>query len=196
MLKEDQLRLLVLDGSEADVERLTQEFDRTGAKPVTRRVDAEHEFTAALKEFAPHAVIADHSNDTFSTADALRTVQRVRPAVPFIVLAHAIDESSAVATVRAGADDIVLKSNLKRIPTAVQAAMDTRRGLERLSNRQLEVLKLVAEGHTTREIAQQLSLSAKTVDTHRGEAMKRLGIHDVTALVRYAIRVGIVSSEA
>jgi DNA-binding CsgD family transcriptional regulator len=51
----------------------------------------------------------------------------------------------------------------------------------------------VADGHSTREIARRLKLSVKTVETHRGDMMKRLGMHDVVALVRYAVRVGLVA---
>jgi DNA-binding CsgD family transcriptional regulator len=54
------------------------------------------------------------------------------------------------------------------------------------------VLKLVTGGHRTREVAKRLGLSIKTVESHRGEIMKRLRIHDVASLVRYAIRVGVI----
>jgi DNA-binding NarL/FixJ family response regulator len=64
-----------------------------------------------------------------------------------------------------------------------------------LTPRQREVLQLIAEGHGTKEIAARLSLSAKTVETHRAQLMERLGIHDVAGLVRYAIRSGIVSAD-
>jgi DNA-binding NarL/FixJ family response regulator len=60
----------------------------------------------------------------------------------------------------------------------------------------MEVLRLMAEGFTTPEIAKELNLSGKTVETHRGEIMKRVGIHDIVGLVRYAVRVGLVSPEA
>ena len=60
--------------------------------------------------------------------------------------------------------------------------------------RQREVLKLVAEGLSTKEIARRLDLSVKTVDTHRTNLMNQLNIHDLAGLVRYAIRNGIVSS--
>jgi DNA-binding NarL/FixJ family response regulator len=56
------------------------------------------------------------------------------------------------------------------------------------------VLKLVAEGHRTRDVAKRLGLSIKTVESHRSEIMKRLHIHDVVSLVRYAIRVGLIPS--
>ena len=67
--------------------------------------------------------------------------------------------------------------------------------LERLTSRQREILQLVAEGLTTKEIARKLSLSVKTVETHRTQLMRRLEIHDVAGLVRYAIRAGLISPE-
>jgi len=65
-----------------------------------------------------------------------------------------------------------------------------------LTPRQREVLKLAAEGLSTKEIAIRLDLSVKTVDTHRTNLMNLLGIHDLAGLVRYAIRTGIVSASA
>jgi DNA-binding NarL/FixJ family response regulator len=66
---------------------------------------------------------------------------------------------------------------------------------EILSPRQREILQLIAEGKSTKEIAAHLELSVKTVETHRTELMERLGIHGVAGLVRYAIRTGIVRVE-
>jgi DNA-binding NarL/FixJ family response regulator len=65
-----------------------------------------------------------------------------------------------------------------------------------LTPRQREILQLVAEGKSTKEIAFVLGLSVKTVETHRSQIMDRLDIHDVPGLVRYAIRFGLVSSES
>lgn len=67
--------------------------------------------------------------------------------------------------------------------------------LELLTPRQREILQLIAEGHSTKEIAHTLALSVKTVETYRAELMERLDIHDIAGLVRYAIRTGLVSSE-
>jgi DNA-binding NarL/FixJ family response regulator len=64
-----------------------------------------------------------------------------------------------------------------------------------LTSRQREILQLVAEGKSTKEVAQMLDVSAKTVETHRGQIMERLGIHDLAGLVRYAIRTGLVSPD-
>jgi DNA-binding NarL/FixJ family response regulator len=67
--------------------------------------------------------------------------------------------------------------------------------LATLSPRQREVLRLIAEGKTTKQIAQLLEISVKTVETHRAQLMERLSIHDVAGLVRYAIIVGLIEVE-
>lgn len=63
-----------------------------------------------------------------------------------------------------------------------------------LTARQTEVLKLIADGLSTKEIARSLDLSVKTVDTHRSQLMKQLDIHEVAGLVRYAMRVGLINA--
>jgi len=69
-------------------------------------------------------------------------------------------------------------------------------GLDRLTPRQRQILQLVAEGLGTRQIAERLFLSVKTVETHRGQIMQRLDIYDVPGLVRFAIRHGLLPPEA
>lgn len=64
-----------------------------------------------------------------------------------------------------------------------------------LTPRQREVLQLIAEGHSTKEIAEKLNISVKTAKTHRSELMRRLDLHDVASLVRYAMQIGIVGPE-
>jgi DNA-binding NarL/FixJ family response regulator len=68
--------------------------------------------------------------------------------------------------------------------------------LDALTPRQREILQLVAEGHTSKEIARHLGLSAKTVETHRAQVMERLRVHDLAGLVRFAVRVGLVAPDA
>jgi DNA-binding NarL/FixJ family response regulator len=77
---------------------------------------------------------------------------------------------------------------------AGRAEADTKPA-DRLTPRQREILQLIAEGATTKEIAQTLGISAKTVEMHRAQLMERLGIYDVAGLVRYAIRVGLVTPD-
>jgi DNA-binding NarL/FixJ family response regulator len=189
------LRILHLDESLDEVERVKAELIRAGLKIVTEPVTSVDDFTSALCEFKPEVVLCDQPPGSLDARMALLAVQAHRPSTPMILVTSAIDEQAAVTSVRAGVEDIVLKRNLSRLSSAIEAALAVRRRLRKLTPRQLEVLRLVAAGHTTREIARRLKLSAKTVESHRGELMKRLGIHDVVALVRYAVRVGLVAPE-
>lgn len=193
---ERPLRVLLLEDSAADAELVTQALTRAGLTAVIERVDSKDAFTCALRDFAPGVVLSDHSISQFDARAALEVLHAVRPATPLIVVSGTLDWETAVACLRAGAEDFVFKGDLSRLAPAVAAALAAREGLERLTPRQLEVLRLVAQGHTTREIARRLKLSAKTVESHRGEVMKRLGIHDVVGLVRYALRLGLVRPES
>jgi DNA-binding NarL/FixJ family response regulator len=191
-MKVKRLRVLLLEDSAADAELVERELARAGWEVVAERVDTEDGFVRALTAFGPTVVLSDHALAQFNAPAALGVLRRLRPATPLIVVAGALREEAAVACMRAGAEDLVLKSNLSRLAPAIEAALRVRERLEKLSPRQLQVLGLVAEGHTTREIAARLQLSAKTVETHRAQVMKRLGLHDVVSLVRYAVRVGLV----
>jgi DNA-binding NarL/FixJ family response regulator len=188
------LRVLHLEDSATDAERVKAELARAGMKIVSQRVSFE-DFTHGLREFQPDVVLCNHGYVAFDARAALVEVQAHRPAAPLILVSSVLDEQTAVASVRAGAENIVSKRDLSRLSDAIEAALAVRRRLRKLTPRQLEVLRLVASGHTTREIARRLKLSAKTVESHRGEVMKRLAMHDIAALVRYAVRVGLVSLE-
>jgi DNA-binding NarL/FixJ family response regulator len=187
------LRVLFLEDDAADAELATETLIRSGMSVLTERVDSREAFTRALRDFAPDVVLSDHSLGQFDARAALEVMQAIRPAAALIVLAGVLNEQTAASFVRAGAEDFVLKSNLGRLAPAIEAAVTVRRRLEKLTPRQMEVLRLMAEGLTTPEIARRLNLSGKTVETHRGEIMKRVGIHDIVGLVRYAVRVGLVS---
>ena len=190
------LRVLFLDDDPADAEMVTESLARSGMAVVTERVDSLEAFTQALREFAPDVVLSDDALENFDARAALEVVQNLRPTAPLIVVAGAPERHSAASFVRAGAEDLVLKSCLDRLAPIILCALAVRRRLEKLTPRQMEVLRLMAEGLTTPEIARRLALSTKTVETHRGEIMKRVGIHDLVGLVRYAVRVGLVSPAA
>jgi DNA-binding NarL/FixJ family response regulator len=81
------------------------------------------------------------------------------------------------------------------VDTYLQRVGGQTSSLERLTPRQREVLQLVAEGNSTKEIAQKLNLSVKTVEMHRSQLMSALDIHDIPGLVRYAIRVGLITPD-
>lgn len=186
------LRVLLLEDSETDAELIAAELQRSGMKPVLQRVASAESFTAALNSFAPDIVLSDHSIAQFDSRAALEILRAVRPTAPFIVVTGALMGAQSVAAIRAGAEDLIPKMYLNRLPASISEALAVRRPLHRLTERQVQVLRLVAEGHRTRDIAARLGLSIKTVESHRGEIMKRLRVHDVVSLVRYAIRVGLI----
>ena len=190
------LRILLFEDRPADAELVKLALERAGVPGVTRVADTSDAFADALREFAPDIVLSDHSLARFNAVAALQLLRATRPTVPLIVVAGALDERAAVETLKAGAEDFILKTNLGRLRPAIDAALAVRRPLDRLSPRQVEVLRLLAQGHSMREIAKRLKLSVKTIETHRADVMNRLGIHDVAGLVRYAVRVGLVSPEA
>ncbi|MCL5030771.1 MAG: response regulator transcription factor [Bacteroidetes bacterium] len=84
---------------------------------------------------------------------------------------------------------------LKRITESPIEEKNTSNVFIKLTSRQREILQLIAEGNSTKEMAVKLNVSAKTIETHRSKIMERLGIHDIPGLVRYAIRSGIISSQ-
>lgn len=188
------LRVLMLESSEADAELIEQELSRAGLPAVMQRVDSEEAFISALPQFAPDIVLSDHSLPELDVYSALRLLRELRPITPLIVISGALNGEKTVACVRAGVEDVILKTNIGRLGRSISQAVSIRRPLHKLTPRQIEVLRMVAEGHRTREIAARLKLSVKTVESHRGEVMKRLGMHDVVSLVRYAFRVGLISA--
>jgi DNA-binding NarL/FixJ family response regulator len=190
------LRVLLLEDSEADAELIRHELRRAGMVAVTDRVDSEEAFASALREFAPDVVLSDHSLAQFDAQAALTMLRKVRPTTALIVVTGFPHTDKTAAYIRAGAEDLITKGDLTRLAAAIVEAVRLRRPLERLTSRQIEVLRMVAEGHRTREIASRLKLSVKTVESHRGEVMKRLEIHDVVGLVRYAMRVGLIATAA
>ena len=186
-------QVLVLNDNNSDAALIEQELTRAGMKVDKRAVQSADALRAALDEVQPDVVLSDYSASSFSACDALDVLRYDSPATPLILVTETINGLSAVACLRNGAEDLVIKKNIHRLPAAISAAIEKREPLSKLTSRQVEVLRLVAEGHRTREIADKLSLSIKTVESHRGELMKRLGMHDVVSLVRYALRSGLVA---
>lgn len=162
-----KLRILLVDASPAEIRRVERALQAAGLNAAIEQVASLPELTRALNDFAPH-----------------------------VLLTRDLDEHSTATALRAGAETFVMKSNLQRLAPAIRAALPTRRGLERLTPRQLQVLRLVAEGLTSPRIARKLRISLKTVETHRSQIMHRLKIHDLVRLVHYAVRVGLVSPAA
>ncbi|NJD30868.1 MAG: response regulator transcription factor [Gammaproteobacteria bacterium] len=108
----------------------------------------------------------------------------------------AFDElSTAIEEISAGRRYLCRAIDSSLVQQYAQHAGNGASGLDALTPRQRQILQLVAEGKSTRQIAEALFVSVKTVETHRAQLMQRLGIHDVPGLVRFAIRNGLLPPE-
>lgn len=101
---------------------------------------------------------------------------------------------TAIRTVVSGGSYLSSAMSQQVLGAYVQQLRGEKPAAVTLSPRQREVLQLIALGHSTKDIAQRLGLSVKTVETHRTRLMQQLDIHEITALVRYAVRTGVISA--
>lgn len=172
-------------------------------------------------ETGPDLVLMDVSLPELNGIEATRRLLEDQPRTRVLILSVHADEEFVNRALDAGASGYLLKeADTDELTLAFRSVMNgdvylspaiseqvveryLDRGdeevptspLETLTPRQREVLQLVAEGNTTKQIAAKLELSVKTVETHRSDLMDRLGIHDVAGLVRFAVRTGLVSPE-
>ncbi|WP_346837444.1 response regulator transcription factor [Microbulbifer sp. SAOS-129_SWC] len=117
-------------------------------------------------------------------------------AAGYLLKDSAFDElATALASVFSGRTYLCSALDPEIIARFADSAQRNESVLEILTPRQRQILQLIAEGHGPREIAAELNVSVKTVEAHRAQLMERLGIHHVPGLVRFAIRVGLISSE-
>jgi PAS domain S-box-containing protein len=126
------LRLLLVEDSEADAELLLAELRRSGFHTVLKRVDSETELRESLAAESWEIVLCDHGLPSFSSMEALRLVRDTGSDIPFVVLSGTIGEEAAVEALKAGARDVVLKTNLARLGPVVD------RELREAENRRLQ----------------------------------------------------------
>jgi two-component system response regulator NreC len=173
-------------------------------------------------ELKPTVVVMDLSMPKLSGMEATKQIKKKYPEVNVLILTMHENEEYVYQILKSGAAGYVLKSAGKdELITAIraaakgekffsprisqlmaegyvrrvdQAAAEMELGDVPLTRRELEVLALVVNGMTNQQIADQLFISPRTVDTHRTNIMQKLNIHDLANLVRYAIEHGIVGS--
>ena len=173
-----------------------------------------------VEHLHPDVVVMDIAMPNLNGLEATRQIKRRYPAVKVVILTMHENRQYLTQIVKVGASGCVLKRSAgTELVTAVRAAVrgesyfspaiagmmleDYRVRLtrdeededEQLTEREREVLQLVAEGRTNQEIADQLTLSIKTVQTHRAHIMEKLDVHDRTDLVKYAMRKGMIPPE-
>ena len=167
-----------------------------------------------IEQLDPDVVLLDLTMPGLSGFEVLKETSEKFPNVNMIVLSVHDSEEYAFHALRSGAVGYLPKSAasteleeaIERVlggekyvspSIAPEAALEFSKAVPEtspeLTPRQMEVLTLIAHGSSTREVARSLSISVKTVETHRAQLMERLNIHDVAGLVRYAIKKGLVN---
>jgi diguanylate cyclase (GGDEF)-like protein/PAS domain S-box-containing protein len=150
------IRLLLVEDVATDAELAVRELKRAGMRIEARLADTEHDFRRALGEFAPQVILSDFAMPHFNGMDALAIARETAPEVPFIFVSGTIGEEYAIRALKNGATDYVLKTNLIRLPAAVERALQEARA--RAAKRETE--RVLAE---TRERLASISDSLPDV---------------------------------
>ena len=168
-----------------------------------------------IRRHDPDLALVDISMPGLNGVELTARVVAERPSTRVVVLSMHAGEDYVLRAVRAGAAGYLLKNaSLAELELAISAVargetyysppatkhiVENVRGgdagtgrFDRLTPRQREILQLIGEGHSTKEIAGILKISVKTAEAHRTQLMDRLDIHDLASVVRYAIRMGLV----
>jgi len=169
-----------------------------------------------VRDLLPDMVLMDIAMPGLNGLEAAERIHGIHPQTKIIILSMHASEEYVAQALKAGASGYLLKdaatseleTALKFVaagqfylsPAISRQVVDNYlrggpTGVELLTPRQREILQLVAEGRSTREIADTLHLSVKTVETHRAQLMERLDIHDVAGLIRYALKKGLISAD-
>jgi DNA-binding NarL/FixJ family response regulator len=178
-----------------------------------------HETVERVAETAPHIVIMDLAMPDLNGIEATRRILQQNPHIKIIGLSAHPDQNLVSEMLKAGASGYVLKHTAyEELLRAIREVMEGRTYLSPevtrgvvdayvrsqprpgenpafavLTDREREVLQAISEGATTKEIADHLGVSVKTIETHRRNIMEKLSLHSVAELTKYAIREGITS---
>ncbi|HEV2212326.1 MAG TPA: response regulator transcription factor [Gammaproteobacteria bacterium] len=168
-----------------------------------------------VRDLAPDLVLMDIAMPGLNGLEAAERIHGIHPQTKIIILSMHANEEYVAQALKAGASGYLLKDAattelemaLKSVsmgqfylsPAISRQVVDNflrggPTGIDVLTPRQREILQLIAEGKSTRDIADTLHLSVKTVETHRAQLMERLDIHDVAGLIRYALKKGLISA--
>ncbi len=128
MIPQDtSLKILLLEDIPIDAEMIEQELQNANIEHHTRRVASKNRFLKELETSSPDLILADYSLPQFSGLEALKIVRERGDRIPFVLVTGMKDEEIAVDCLKEGADDYILKSSLRRLPGAIQNALEKRR---------------------------------------------------------------------
>lgn len=212
------MRIVLVDDHEIVREGMCALLQRCPDIEVVGQAGDGRTAVALVQKLQPDIVIMDIGMPNLNGIDATQQMLAENPHLKILALSTHSDAWMVAKMIRAGAKGYMLKeSAFSELANALQAIMEGKTYLcskiasvvftdyvnmltnpnwaagEPLTAREREVLQLVAEGHTTRQIAKILGLSPKTVDSHRDHIMKKLNIRTIAGLTKYAIQEGLTS---
>jgi DNA-binding NarL/FixJ family response regulator len=185
---------------------------------VVAEADNGRDALTQIEKFHPNLVLLDVVLPRLNGIEVASRTKQQFPTVRTVILTAFANQENVLRAVRAGASGYVLKqADSKELEVAIRAVSCgdsyfsprvsnylvnnllcpslASASLDHLTSRQREVLQLIAEGHSNKEIADVLKISYKTVETYRLQLMQALGVHNVVGLIRYAIRQGLVRDD-
>ena len=205
-------RVLVADDHQLFRQGLRGLLENAGHDVVGEAADGREALELA-QSLRPDVAVLDVSMPLLNGLDTARELRRVAPGTKAVLLTMHADRSYVLEAIRAGIKGYVLKTQasedlIRAIREILRGEMYLSPGIsasvvgvylhktdepdDPLTSRERQILQLVAEGNSTKQIARLLNVSFKTAESHRNRAMKKLDIHDVAGLVRYAVSRGLI----
>jgi two-component system response regulator NreC len=206
------IRVILADDHTLVRQGLRSLLEREGIQVVGEAQDGQELLQLAGKH-SPDVAVIDIGMPLLNGLDAARELKRAAPKTKAILLTRHDEDEYLIEALRAGAKGYLLKNQAVSdlvhaihlvcrgqiylspgMSTVVVGAYLSKAELpvDPITSREREVLQLVAEGKSTKDIASLLGISVKTADSHRSRLMRKLDIHEVASLVRYAVRKGLV----
>ena len=214
------ITVVIVDDHKIMREGLRSLLEKQPDIEVVAEAESAHKALKLVEEFMPNLVIMDVVMPSLNGIETTRRILTKIPNVKVIALSMYPDKRFVMEMLRAGASGYLLKDcAFEELDGAIRAVTQGRTyitprivdiivkdyfsqvekpsssALSSLTSRQYEVLQLLAEGRTTREIAQQMSLSVKTIESHRQQIISKLNIRSIAGLTKYAIREGLISTD-
>ena len=215
------MRILVADDHAIVREGLRQLLNNQPDMEVVGEAEDGREAIEKAKSLRPDVTVLDIAMPRLSGLEAVRLIKEAVPNTQIVVLSMHKKEAYVHQVLASGALGYVLKASPSSdVLEAIRAVyrgeyflsskiraevigtyLESRRekpavrGYDLLSDREQQVFRLIVEGNSTNQIADVLCVSPKTVEKHRANVMKKLGVHDLVAMVKYAIKIGIIDPE-
>lgn len=211
-----RLKILLADDHRLFRDGLRTLLTKKGDMEVVAETCDGRETVKAAMEKAPQVILMDISMPNLNGIDATRRICSENPSIKVIILSMHSDQKFVIESLKAGASGYLLKDcAIDELEAAIRTVASGQIALAKsieeniirdylklaaskpetvfsaLSSREREVLQLLSRGLNTKEIASELNISIKTVETHRKQIMDKLGIHSIAQLTKYAIKEGL-----